>query len=232
MEVNSVDWKEREMNKITAQTIALCFLVMPCFSGATTITNTPLCTYEPIPESVDSPKYSTLMKCKVWQSDGKSQKIFFYKFTNPTLTPLKNCTLAKERLDNLSKENLYAPTVSGECQPHQSGHYISMAYVPKILDNDVVFNQILKLTSDLEKKGGFARDRMDIPFYEFWFCEQCNKFLDSINKGDAIAVRSLNMNYSDSNAATMAIKVNGERWLLSLFRIDDEFFIKHVNRTQ
>jgi hypothetical protein len=57
-----------------------------------------------------------------------------------------------------------------------------------------------------------------MPFYDRWFCNTYNKFLESTNESEAIKVRSLNMNYSNPNAATLAIRVNGERWLLSLYK--------------
>lgn len=71
-----------------------------------------------------------------------------------------------------------------------------------------------------------------MPFYDYWFCKSCNTFLVSINASDSITVRSFNMNYSDSNVATLAIKVNEERWLLSLYREGNEFFINELIRTQ
>lgn len=205
---------------------------MSNYSIATSVTKVQPCTYEPIQNNGDQPQYTTLMKCSVWQNDGKSEEIISFKVSNPTLTPLKNCVITQEKLNSLSKEKLYAPSVAGICKSHQSGFYISMEYVSDSLNHDKIFNQILKLTSDLEKKGDFVRDRIEMSFYEYWFCKSCNKFLDSINSSDSITIRSFNMNYSDSNLATLRIKVNEERWLLSLYREDNEFFINQLNRTQ
>ncbi|NQY64462.1 MAG: hypothetical protein HRT38_12135 [Alteromonadaceae bacterium] len=215
------------MKKITSKALSIgLLLLLSCGSVATTIIKIEPCTYKPILNSAESPPYTSLMTCKL------PQHITSFRLTTPKLTPLKNCKLIEERLEPISKYPLYAPSVNGICPNHNSGLYVPMVYGSEVFNNDEVFNQILKLTSDLERNGVFARDRMDIPFYEFWFCEQCHKFLDSINTGVPIAVRSLNMNYSDTNAATISIKVNDERWNLSLLMLDNEFFIKQVNRIQ
>ena len=220
------------MRIITKKAIVLFLFIVTNYSIATTVTNVQPCTYEPIQNHGDPSKNFALMKCNTWQSDGKSEEVISYKVTNPALTPFKNCFITLEKLNPSSKEKLYAPSVTGICKSHQSGLYISMEYVSDSLNHDKIFNQILKLTSDLEKKGDFVRDRIEMPFYEYWFCKSCNTFLDSINASDSITVRSFNMNYSDSNVATLAIKVNEERWLLSLYREGNEFFINELIRTQ
>jgi hypothetical protein len=223
------------MKKTTRQTIIMimCLLCLKSYIAvATTITTVPICTYEIISQQNESPQYSSLMKCKVWQDDGKTQKIVSYKITEPMLTSLRNCIVTQAELNSASKEKLYAPPVNDKCQAFNSGLYISMVYVAEHLDKDKIFNQILRLIADLEKNGDYARARLAIPFYRLWFCKECNDFLSSIEKSDDIIVRSLNMNYSDSEAAELAIKIDDERWLLSLFRKNDEFSILAVFRTQ
>lgn len=140
------------MRKITNKTVALFLFIVSNYSIATSITKVQPCTYEPIQNNGDPSQYFALMKCNAWQSDGKSEEIISFKVSNPALTPLKNCVLTQEKLNSLSKEKLYAPTVTGKCKSHQSGLYISMEYVSDSLNYDKIFNQILKLTSDLEKR--------------------------------------------------------------------------------
>lgn len=214
-------------------TIILSFLWLPSNAVfATTITSAPPCTFETNSKSNESTQYPTLMKCNVWQDDGRTQKVVTYKLTQPAFTPLQNCIVTQAKSNTLSTQMLYAPTVNGKCQAYESGLYVSMVYVSENRDKDKVFSQILRLKATLEKKGEHARTSLAIPFYELWFCKQCNDFLGSIDKGSDIIIRSLNMNYSDFNAAELAIKVNDERWLLSLSRKNDKFSIIAVYRTQ
>ena len=221
------------MKEIIAKAVALSVLLLLSFGSlATSISIVSPCTYEPIKTSVESSQYSSLMHCKEWKSDGKSQEIVSYKLTAPAFTPLKNCTVTEESLKDLSRKTLLAPPVAGKCLPHSSGLYISMVYVADKLNYDPLFSQLRSLISDLEKGKPFAKNRIDIPFYKFWFCDECDEFLDDINKSNSILIRSINMNYSDENLANLAIKVDSNRWLLSLYRIDNEFFIKQLDRTR
>jgi len=201
-------------------------LIISYRAVATSIINIEPCTYKSIQNSTESPPYTSLMTCKIAQD-----KVSF-QLTSPTLTPLKNCTLIEERVEPFSKSTSYAPMVKGTCPNHNSGLYVSMVYGSEIFEDDFVFNQIEELTSALEKKGAFARDRIDIPFYKFWFCDECEEFLGALDKNDSIIIRSINMNYPDKNLASVAIKVGDNRWLLSLNLIENEFFIKQLYRVR
>jgi hypothetical protein len=91
------------MNEITTNTIMLSILLVSNYSIATSVTKVQPCTYEPIQNHGDVPHYSSIMKCNVWQSDGKSKEVISYKVTNPVLTPFKNCVLTQEKLNSSSK---------------------------------------------------------------------------------------------------------------------------------
>ncbi|WNC67259.1 hypothetical protein RI845_12095 [Thalassotalea nanhaiensis] len=212
--------------KIVAKGISIGLLLLLSYNAvATSIMNVEPCTYKHIRNSTESPPYTSLMTCKLAQ-----HKISF-KLTTPTLTPLKNCSLIEERIEPLSKYTSYAPAVNGICPNHRSGLYVPMIYGSEIFDDDFVFNQILELKSDLEKSGAFARDRIDIPFYKFWFCDECDEFFAALNKSDSIIIRSINMNYPDKNVASVAIKIGDNRWRLTLHQIENEFFVKQLHRT-
>lgn len=65
--------------------------------------------------------------------------------SNPTLTPLKNCTIIQERIEPLLKFTSYAPIVKGTCPNHNSRLYVSMEYGSETFEDDFVFNQIVGL---------------------------------------------------------------------------------------
>jgi len=200
-------------------------------ASSTYIMVTTPCTYESNDNSKDPSQFPTLMKCDVWQDDGTTQKRITYKLTAPTVTALKNCFVKKVDLGNPSVEALYAPMVNGKCEPFSSGLYVSMIYVSDIHNKDEIFNRVLALKYELEKKAEYAKAKLKIPFYKFWFCEECKKFLKAIESGQNILIRSINMNYDDADIAQIAIKANDERWLLSLERKNNEFFITSIYRT-
>ncbi len=209
---------------IAAKTISFgVLLLISCSVVATSIVNIEPCTYQSIQNSTESPPYTSLMTCKIAQD-----KVSF-KLTTPTLTPLKNCTLIEERIEPFLKSISYAPMVKGTCPNHKSGLYVSMVYGSEIFEDDFVFNQIEELTSDLEKQGPFARDRIDIPFYKLWFCDECEEFLGALDK-NLIIIRAINMNYPDKNQANLIIKFGDNRWQLSLHLIENKFFIKQLYR--
>lgn len=215
------------MKKVTVNSLIIGLLLLISYkSVSTTIINIEPCSYKPILNSTESPAYTSTMTCKL------PQRTTSFKLTTPKLTPLKNCKLIEKRLQPISQYPSYAPLVNGKCPNHDSGLYVPMVYGSKIFNNDMAFNQILKLISDLKKSSVLARDRIGIPFYKLWFCEQCKYFLGSISKDTSIVIRSFNMNYSDTNAATISINVNGERWYLSLLMSSSKFIITNINRIE
>lgn len=211
--------------------ILVIFFLIPINLSATSINVAQPCTYESNLTGKAANKYPTLMKCDVWQDDGRTQKRITYKLSEPAVTELKNCVVNQAGFSNSLVEVLYAPMVNGKCESFESGLYVSLIYLSDFHDKDKVFSHIIELKAELEKKGEYAKAKLKIPFYKFWFCEGCKEFLSTIESGNNILIRSFNMNYEEPEIAQLAIKVNGVRWLLSLERKYDEFLITNIYRT-
>jgi hypothetical protein len=211
--------------------ILITFFLIPINLSATSINVAQPCTYESNLTGKDANKYPTLMKCDVWQEDGHTQRRITYKLSEPAMTPQKNCFVKQVEVNTSLFQALYAPIINGKCKSFKSGLYVSLIYVSDFHDKDEIFSYVIELKEELEKKGEYARAKLKTPFYKFWFCEECKEFLSAIESGNNVLIRSFNMNYKEPEMAQLAIKVNGERWLLSLERKYDEFFITNTYRT-
>ena len=225
--------------RIICKHLTIIFLLLfPLYVKATTVT-TSNCRYMGnqfknseygLPEIIN---LDTMYYCPVDDKKTSLKEVQFV-LTKPIQTQNGVCytkkynITPKHQLRKLKGELLWAIPLNFSCPSIAKGNYISLEYIPVNYDPETF---MIKMSLLLKKINIGSESVFDIPFYNLWFCNICDRFINHF-KSKKIIIRRVSSSMENKN---LSIIISSEvlpenRWILFLSNKKGELTIKKVRQ--